>query len=502
VLARDRAGVKPLYFHQANGRFIFASEIKAILQHPVVTAEVNEEALYHYLTFLTTPAPQTLFKDIQKIPAGHMLVIDRGGEARVTQYWDALPPESPNTKTTEEEHQQKILELLRASIKKRMMADVPFGVFLSGGVDSSANVALMSELMTQPVRTFTVGFHDAVDLNELDAARALSRRYQTDHHEVIIGREDMEKFLPELVFHQDEPIADPVCVPLYYVSKLARDSGTIVVQVGEGSDEIFGGYDWFGTYLRIEERFWRYAEKAPLAARRAAAAVGVPLAQKTFKKQKAGELIRRLGANQSLFWGGVGVFDEATKPKVLSPGLRARYNGLSTHDVVARYLDTIATARPESDFAARMTYLELKLRLPELLLMRVDKITMSTSVEARVPFLDHHLIEYAMGLPRELKVKGTTGKHILKKALESILPRDLLYKPKRGFGAPAREWFRGPKGTELAQRVMNSRIRERNFFDYKFVEHLVDEHRREQRDWSAHLWCLLNLSVWYDRWIG
>ncbi|HEY8203734.1 MAG TPA: asparagine synthase C-terminal domain-containing protein, partial [Pyrinomonadaceae bacterium] len=300
---------------------------------------------------------------------------------------------------------------------------------------------------------------------------------------------------------QDEPIADPVCVPLYYVSKLARDSGTIVVQVGEGSDEIFGGYDWFGTYLRIEERFWRYAERAPLAARRAAAAVAAPLVRRTFKKQKAGELIRRLGKDQSLFWGGVGVFDETTKPKVLSPDLRARYNGLSTHDVVRKYLDHIERERPDSDFAARMTYLELKLRLPELLLMRVDKITMATSVEARVPFLDHHLIEYAMGLPRELKVKGATGKHILKRALESILPRDLLYKPKRGFGAPAREWFRGPRGEDLVQLVMNSRIRERDLFDYKFVERLVDQHRREQNDWSAHLWCLLNLSVWYDRWI-
>ncbi|HEV2905325.1 MAG TPA: asparagine synthase (glutamine-hydrolyzing), partial [Pyrinomonadaceae bacterium] len=317
VLARDRAGVKPLYFYQADGRFIFASEIKAILQHPAVTPEVNEEALYHYLTLLTTPAPQTLFRGIQKIPAGHMLVVERNGEVRMTQYWDALPPESSAAGISEQEHQQRILELLRESIKKRMMADVPFGVFLSGGVDSSANVALMSELMAQPVRTFTVGFHDTEELNELEAARALSKRYNTDHHEVIIGREEMEKFLPELVFHQDEPIADPVCVPLYYVSKLARDSGTIVVQVGEGSDEIFGGYDWFGTYLRIEERFWRYAERAPLAARRAAAAVAVPLAQKTFKKQKAGELIRRLGKDQALFWGGVGVFDETTKPKVL-----------------------------------------------------------------------------------------------------------------------------------------------------------------------------------------
>src|SRR5258705_9956501 len=275
VLARDRAGVKPLYFYHQGGRFIFASEIKAILEHPAVTPEVNEEALSHYLTFLTTPAPQTLFRGIQKLPAGHMLVINRDGEARITKYWDALPPDSPVV-CSEEEHQKNILELLRSSIKKRMMADVPFGVFLSGGVDSSANVALMSELMSQPVRTFTVGFHDTEELNELKSARAISKRFGTNHHEVMIGSEEMLRFLPELVFHQDEPIADPVCVPLYYVSKLARDTGTIVVQVGEGSDELFAGYDWFRSYLQIEDRFWRHAERTPVIARRAAAAVAQP----------------------------------------------------------------------------------------------------------------------------------------------------------------------------------------------------------------------------------
>jgi asparagine synthase (glutamine-hydrolysing) len=501
VLARDRAGVKPLYFYQQDGRFIFGSEIKAILQHPAVAAEVDEEALYHYLTFLTTPAPQTLFKGIQKIPAGHLMTIDRAGEARLTQYWDALPPAAPE-KRTEAEHQARILELLRDSIKKRMMADVPFGVFLSGGVDSSANVALMSELISQPVRTFTVGFHDNQELNELDSARSIAERYGADHHEVMIGREDMKDFLPELVFHQDEPIADPVCVPLYYVSKLARETGTIVVQVGEGSDEIFGGYDWFRTYLQIEEKFWRYAERTPRAARRAAAAIAGPLAEKTLKNQKAGELIRRLGEDQSLFWGGVGVFDDTLKPKVLSAEMRARHEGLATYDVVRQYQETIASARPDSDFAARMTYLELKLRLPELLLMRVDKITMATSIEARVPFLDHHLIEYAMGLPRDLKVKGTTGKHILKRALESVLPRDVLYNPKRGFGAPVREWFRGKDGDNLIQQLLNSPIRSRRYFDYAFIEHLADEHRRKVNDWSFHLWCLFNLSLWYEKWIA
>ncbi len=371
VLARDRAGVKPLYFHQQDGRFIFASEIKAILQHPAVTPEVNEEALYHYLTLVTTPAPQTLFRNVQKLPAGHMLVINRGGTARLTKYWDALPPVSPLVRS-EEEHQKNILELLRASIKKRMMADVPFGVFLSGGVDSSANVALMSELMTQPVRTFTVGFHDCDELNELDSAQAISKRFGTDHHEVMIGRSEMQKFLPELVFHQDEPIADPVCVPLYYVSKLARSTGTIVVQVGEGSDELFGGYDWFRTYLQIQERFWRHAERVPVAARRAATALAQPLVDKMLKKRLATELLRRLGANESLFQGGLMIFDETMKAKVLTTEMRAHYNGLSTYDVVREYEETIAKARPEADYAAGMTYLELKLRLPELLLMRVD----------------------------------------------------------------------------------------------------------------------------------
>src|SRR5712671_713541 len=333
VLARDRAGVKPLYYYQHNGRFMFASEIKALLQHPAVTPEINEEALSHYLTFVTTPAPQTLFQGIHKIPAGHMLVIDREGEVRLRQYWDALPARS-HAALSESEHEQNILSLLRDSIRKRMMADVPFGVFLSGGVDSSANVALMSELMTQPVRTFTVGFHDTEALNELESARAISKRFGTDHHEVMIGREEMQKFLPELIFHQDEPIADPVCVPLYYVSKLARNTGTIVVQVGEGSDEIFAGYDWFRTYLEIEDRFWRHAERAPAPIRRAAAALAQPIVQRVLKKRMASELVRRLGANESLFWGGAIVFDETMKSDLLSPQMRARYNGLSTYDVV------------------------------------------------------------------------------------------------------------------------------------------------------------------------
>ena len=499
-LYRDRMGVKPLYFYIKEGRMIFASEIKAILQHPKVERDVDEKALSDYLTFLTTPAPQTLFKDIQKLPAGHRLVINRRGDVKIDQYWDALPQKEMATHT-EAEHMDEILRLLRSSIKKRMMSDVPFGVFLSGGVDSSANVALMSELMDRPVDTFTVGFRDHVYLNELESARRIAKIYNTDHHEVMIGDKEFNDFLPELVFHQDEPIADPVCVPLYYVSKLARDSGTTVVQVGEGADEIFSGYENYVRNIRMYDVIWRHAERAPSIVRKAFAGSVRKFLKATGKKKLVIELARRLEKGEPMFWGGAVVYDESLKPSVLSPRMRVSLNGHSSLATVKQYLDHIESERPASDMLSRMTYLELKLRLPELLLMRVDKITMATSVEARVPFLDHHLVEYAMGIPRELKVNGKTGKHILKRALESILPHDLLYSKKRGFGAPIREWFRTGLGTEYSERLLNSPIWKRDYFNRVFVEQMLIEHRSGRSDWSFHLWALLNLSLWYEHWI-
>jgi asparagine synthase (glutamine-hydrolysing) len=358
----------------------------------------------------------------------------------------------------------------------------------------------MSELMSQPVKTYTVGFKDTEELNELESARAISKRFGTDHHEVIIGSKEMEEFLPAMVFHQDEPIADPVCIPLYYVSKLAKETGTTVVQVGEGSDEIFAGYDWFRKYVRINQRLWQQAQRLPPAARQAAVAMAMPMMERMLKKRTALELARRFGAGEALFWGGAIVFDEEFKRRVLSDQMSARVDGLSSYDAVRQHLEHIAQVRPDSDFAARMTYLELKLRLPELLLMRVDKMTMATSVEARVPFLDHHLVEYAASIPVDLKIKGTSGKHILKQALEKVLPPDLLYSPKRGFGAPVREWCRGKSGEMLGGLIMDSSIRRSEFFDYAFIARLIDEHRRGARDWSFHLWALLNVSLWYDCW--
>jgi asparagine synthase (glutamine-hydrolysing) len=338
-------------------------------------------------------------------------------------------------------------------------------------------------------------------LNELDAARRIADIYKTNHHEVIIGDGEFDSFLPDLVFHQDEPIGDPVCVPLYYVSKLAKDSGTTVVQVGEGADEIFSGYAYYVQNLRLYERFWRYGEQAPSVLKKAAASPARIALRTMGRGRFVAELARRFEKGEPMFWGGAVVYDDLTKPSVLSARMRAEMNGNSSLTTIEKYLSHIAAERPASDYLARMIYLELKLRLPELLLMRVDKITMATSVEARVPFLDHHLVEYAMGLPSELKVSGTTGKHILKRALESILPYDLLYSKKRGFGAPIREWFRSDIGRNYAEGLMASPIWRRDYFDRDFVEKMLTEHRSERRDWSFHIWSLLNLSLWYEHWI-
>src|SRR6185369_5095251 len=386
VLARDRIGVKPLYYTVSDGRLIFASEIKAILEHPAVSRDVDEEALYHYLTFLTTPAPQTLFAGIQKLPAGCLLTCDAKGDVRVTRYWDAISARLDPALNDERAIGEELLRLLSESIEKRMMSDVPFGVFLSGGVDSTANVALMSRLMSQPVRTFTVGFRDNPDYNEIEEARSAAKEFGTDHHEVMISQQELLDFLPDLIFHQDEPIADPVCVPLYYVSKLARETGTKVVQVGEGSDELFCGYPDYASYLDLHDRLWRHLSRLPAPVRRSMASLGGALHRTGLTRllpkgrKMLPDLLRRLGDGEELFWSGTFVFDEVNKQQLLTPGARARLAGnrsgrntLSSYSVVRADLDRLLASKPDADQLDRMIYQELKLRLAELLLMRVDK---------------------------------------------------------------------------------------------------------------------------------
>src|SRR5438105_2513267 len=281
-LVRDRVGIKPAYFTRTHrGEWLFASEIRALTAHPDVTPEMDRTAFWHYLTFIVTPAPLTLFKGIFKLPAGHILTIDHRGEAKATQYWDCKPDRSTTISErdmSEADAVAELTKLLKKSVARRMVADVPFGVLLSGGVDSSMNVALMSELMSRPVTTFTIGYQGKEDYNEFQFARRISERYKTDHHEVLIDRAEMQKFLPLLVQLQDEPIADNVCIPLYFLAKLVKDSGTTVVQVGEGADENFLGYWWCEHYRRLSESVYEPARQGRPFWQRMIAAIRQPRA--------------------------------------------------------------------------------------------------------------------------------------------------------------------------------------------------------------------------------
>ena len=412
-LARDRVGKKPLYWTRTPSGFAFASEIKALLRHPAITADLDEEAFHDYLTFVCTPAPATMFAGIRKLAPAERMTVREDGTVRSGTFWSPMSPSAAAELTGLGEAQlsERLLELLRASIAKRMMSDVPFGVFLSGGVDSSTNVALMSELMSEPVRTFSVAFKEYEQYNELEYARAIAARYGTDHHEVVIDADDLVSFLPEMIHHQDEPIADWVCVPLYYVSKLARDSGTIVVQVGEGSDELFHGYQGYIDAVARRRRYWEPFQRVPASVQRLLAESAIGEARRTGRGVLHAQYVADAAAGRLPFWGGAICYTGELKRQVLA-GNGSRPD---SYRVVQQLWDEAERARPGADLLQKMTYLELKQRLAELLLMRVDKMTMATSVEARVPFLDHELVEFALALPPEMKVRDGTGKWLLKR---------------------------------------------------------------------------------------
>lgn len=494
-LIRDRIGIKPVYYTFQNGALFFASEIKAMLKHPSVRKELNLQGLYDYLSLLTTPPGETLFNGIFKLEAGHYAVINRRGEMRKVKYWD-LTHETESFPQEEFYVEafcvQNIRRLLRDSIKLRMMSDVPFGVMLSGGIDSSMNVALMSELMSRPVETFTVGFKDLEKYNELEYARQIAKEFQTNHHEILLTEQDAIDFLPKMVWHQDEPNADPVCVPLYFVSKLARDSGTIVVQVGEGSDEEFSGYL---HYLR-EWRYYNYYHSLlPQALKDLAYQAAKALRGDSLPTEYA----RRASENDVPFYGGAVSFTEEMKKSLLTESYRRKMQ--SSGRIAERYFAELETLLPDArgeDYLRKMIYAEFKSRLSELLLMRVDKMSMAASIEARVPFLDHRLVEFAFRIPQNLKVKHGEPKYIMKKAAEGIIPHNIIYRKKQGFAAPSSEWLRSGKLSPIAEaRILGSGLMKMNLFSKKYIKWLFEVHRSGKRSYASQLWTLLVLAEWH-----
>jgi asparagine synthase (glutamine-hydrolysing) len=517
-LVRDRVGVKPLYFSRTSaGEWLFASEIRALFAHPSLTPEMDRAAFWHYLTFIVTPAPLTLFQGVFKLPAGHIMTIDHRGRATAREYWDCRPSASDlltERDLSDEEAVGELTRLLKQSIRRRMVSDVPFGVLLSGGVDSSLNVALMSELMDRPVSTFTIGYEGKEDYNEFEFARQISRQYRTEHHEARINHREMQEFLPLLVRLQDEPIADNVCIPLYFLSRLVKQSGTTVVQVGEGADENFLGYWWCEHYRRKYENVYApaRAERASLWNRlwgRATATMSTAAAEDQ-------EIVARAEAGQELFWGGAACWwgkmrDRLTPSSAPFAGevncpveglMPASHTTLDSHQVVREYLGRLEGQLAEPEVLQQIPYLEMKLRLSEHLLMRVDKLTMAHAIEARVPFLDHDLVEFATRLSPHFKLRDGVGKYVLKRAAEPYLPHDLIHRKKQGFGAPMEEWFQeGDFGPRCLAAFKRSRLAREGFFDNAYFTELLEGQMQGRGGYSFHLWTVLNAVLWHESWI-
>ncbi len=494
--ARDRVGKKPFYYTLSNGNFIFGSEIKSILEHPSYSREIDQSELVNYLNYGMSSNRSSLFKGIHKIPAGHFLVLKADGSIRLERYWSPLNNFDDYTSLSLPEIDEEVLKILKIAIKDRMMSDVPFGVFLSGGIDSSLNVALMSELMDRPVDTFTVGFKELEKYNELEYARLISNKFNTNHHEILIDDRDSLPILQELTWHEDEPNGDPVCIPLWFLSKLTRDSGTTVVQVGEGSDEQFVGYPWMLREYLFEKSYWKFFTKLPSTLRKS-----IYFSLKPFLKDKNNQILeyfRRAAFGHQLYWGGASVFS----PTELESLLNKEFHHLI--EIPINFADSMHQQAleiyPESDYLQRILFVELTERLPEILLMRVDKIGMAHSIEARVPFLDHRLIEFTMSIKPETKTPDRkTTKYILKNAVKGIIPDEIIHRKKQGFWAPVTEWLRNQWYDYSVSIINKSDLLKDEIFNKDYINFLIRQHKNEKQNNGTRIFMLIELALWYDR---
>lgn len=489
-LIRDRIGIKPLYYTKSNDNFYFASEIKAIIKDKSIKKELNKKGLYDFLSFLTVPAPYTLFKDIFKIPAGHMLKIEKGVPTDLIEYWDVFDEVINLDKKTEDEIKKELINELQESVSLRMGADVPVGVFLSGGVDSSINASLFSKLRKSPVSSFSVGYENDDKLssykNEFVYARLIAKSLNSDYHENSLTQQMLLDFIPDLIHFQDEPIADPVCFPVYEVSKLAKSHNVTVCQVGEGSDELFWGYKRWKVYYYLDQvnsiPFLGILKKI----------VFFLLSKTKYRSSMSFELLRRAVDNEPIFWSGAEAFTEQQKRKLLSKQFLDEIGDYSSYSIIKEYRKKFEAKSKDPSFVNWMAYADLKLRLPELLLMRVDKMSMAVSLEARVPFLDHKFVSFAMSIPSKLKTKKGISKYILKKAFEGILPNEIIYRKKQGFGAPVHDWFLDKLG-ENAKKSIKETNNKTNYFDNEYLNNLFETNQ------GVQAWYLYNYSEWLKK---
>jgi asparagine synthase (glutamine-hydrolysing) len=413
------------------------------------------------------------------------------GGLRTQTYWDVWAHTSPLTQLTDEAIADRTRAELESSVQLRAMSDVPVGIFLSGGVDSSTNAALFSRSSREQIKTFSIGYEGDFPSyrNEFEPAALVARTIGSDHHERRLSLDDLIDFLPRLVWHQDEPLADPVCVPLFYVAEMARKNGVVVAQVGEGADELFWGYPAWRTLHRLQRM-------GDLPVPRAFKQMAIWTAQSLGRGHRRGiELLARNARRQPIFWGGFERFSEAQKCRLLSPEFRRRLNGLNSWHALEPIWQDFQDNAWEKSILHWMSYLDLRYRLPELLLMRVDKMSMATSLEARVPFLDHRFVELALSIPEAVKIRDGELKTVLKQAVRGVIPDSIIDRPKQGFGVPVQEFLIDRLGPLVATELRDMCART-DYFDSDHVEHLL-----KCRD-SGALWTLLNFSLWWRRFIA
>ena len=489
-LARDRVGKKPmLYSHQSNGDLIFGSEFQALLKHPSVSREVDYNAIDSYLSYICVPAPQTAFKAIRKLEPGHWLRW-KAGEIETRRYW--LPDFSKKIKISEEEAIEETTRILRESTKLRMISEVPLGAFLSGGVDSSAIVALMAQESSTPVKTFSIGFEDE-DFSELKYAKKVAEHVGAEYNEFIV-RPDATEILPTLVDHYGEPYADSSALPTYYVSRETRQHVTVALN-GDGGDESFAGYERYMA-MQVAELY----RKVPLRKLLFEPFVNaLPSSEK--KKTRIRDAQRFLiSANMDRplrYFHWMSSIKAAAKKSLYSDEFRSKIKDASSDKYFDRWLD-VSNGLGTIDamlLADQMTY------LPNDLLVKVDIASMANSLEARSPFLDHKLIEFAASLPENLKVNRYRTKYLLKKVASRLVPAEVIYRKKMGFGVPISRWFRGSLRPFISEHLMSGQFKKRRLFQEGSVDRYLNEHLEGTHDHSFQLWSLLMLELWFQRFV-
>jgi asparagine synthase (glutamine-hydrolysing) len=487
-IARDRVGKKPLYYTTTgDNKFLFGSELKVLLEHGGFGKKINQSALDAYLAFGYVPDPLCIFENVHKLAPGHWLKF-KNNTVETQQYWD-FSFQSETKVKSEKEYVEELNSLLEEAVRVRLISEVPLGAFLSGGVDSSTIVGLMSRILEQPVKTFSIGFNED-SYNELKFARLAAKHFGTEHHEFVVTP-DLYEIVHELVWHFDEPFADQSSLPTYMLSKMAREYVTVVLS-GDGGDELFAGYT---RYLTDQKRsgfaklpkFLRQNVLQTVSANLPHGAIG-----RNFLHNISLEPLER-------YINSVSQISKFNRSALYSADFRQTMNGTFGfgEQLFQKFAETVSTGNPIDS----LLYLDSKTYLPGDILTKVDRMTMATSLEARVPLLDHKLIEFVTRIPADLKLKGRTTKYIFKQAVRGLVPNEILDRPKQGFGVPIEHWINQQLRQQIRADLIGQRLKNRGLFDLKYINLLLDEHERGRRDHSPELWILWMLELWFRKFV-